>query len=262
MQSGLLVYTLSPHGLGSHCLLPHLTRLTQRMSFLLCLPVSRFWNLTIGNSQPLKPANRDLVNGQPTPTFTCPSGDSFATSQYVGFSFSASSDLLSCPLKSLTNIVMALPLSRVFSLRISTMQKAALAGIFALGIIYSAVEIARLLYVALAVDGSSLAYVNASMLFNPVQGSMAVCVACLPILRPLIFKRTSGTTRRSSGSDGRGKLHSSNDRRERRGELKGIQEDEVGIIKMVDFEITSETGAPSSKYVTDFGNPKPSRVYI
>jgi hypothetical protein len=141
------------------------------------------------------------------------------------------------------------------------MQKAALAGIFALGIMYSAVEVARLLYVALAVDGSSLAYVNASMFFNPVQGSMAVCVACLPILRPLIFKRTGGTMARSSGSDGRGKLHSSNDRRERR-ELKRIQEDEVGIIKMVDFEITSETGAPSSKYVTDFGEPKPSRVYI
>jgi hypothetical protein len=162
---------------------------------------------------------------------------------------------------------MALPLSRVFSLRVSRLQKVALAGIFALGIVYSAVEVARLLYVALSVDDSSLAYVKASMFFNPVQGSMAISVGCLPILRPLFFKRTGGTAvSKGSGSDDsrRGKMFSSNGSQDRRGGPRGMEEDEVGIIKMVDFEVTSETGASSSKYVVDFGSPKisSSRVYI
>lgn len=162
---------------------------------------------------------------------------------------------------------MALPLSRVFSLRISRLQKAALAGIFALGIVYSAVEVARLLYVALSVDGDSLAYVKATMFFNAVQGSIAITVGCLPILRPLFFKRTGGTVvSRGSGSDNsrRGKMFSSNDSQGRRVGPPAMEEDEVGIIKMVDFEVTSETGAPRSKYVMEFGSPKidASRRYI
>lgn len=82
---------------------------------------------------------------------------------------------------------MALPLSKVFQLRISTPQKVALAALFTVGILYSAMEIARLLFVHYST--SNLAVVSATLLFNPIQSALAVAVGCAPILKPLLFRR-------------------------------------------------------------------------
>jgi len=56
-----------------------------------------------------------------------------------------------------------------------------------MGIFYTALEIARLLYVQLS--SHEIVTVRTTMLFNPIQASTALVVTCAPILRPL-FVRT------------------------------------------------------------------------
>jgi len=82
---------------------------------------------------------------------------------------------------------MALPLSKIFTLSISRGQKVLLALLFTMGIFYTALEIARLLYVQLS--SYEIVTVRTTMLFNPIQASTALVVTCAPILRPL-FVRT------------------------------------------------------------------------
>jgi hypothetical protein len=159
------------------------------------------------------------------------------------------------------NQVMTLPLSKVFKLRISGSQKLALAAIFTIGIVYSSVEVVRLLYVSLANADDSLSYARATMIFNPVQGNMAIVIGCLPILRPLFFKKTGSTTVGSSGS-GHGRTGMSNDSGPRgTSRSKCKSEDQVQIIKMVQFERTSESGPPSTRDghgpEGEFGAPSP-----
>jgi hypothetical protein len=145
------------------------------------------------------------------------------------------------------NQVMTLPLSKVLKLRVSRSQKVALAAIFTIGIVYSSVEVIRLLYVSLANADDSLSYVRETMLFNPVQGSMAIVIGCLPILRPLFFKKSGNTTAGSSGSRQRrtGMSNSSGTHGTSSSNYKS--EDQVQIIKMVQFERTSESGPPSTR---------------
>ena len=83
---------------------------------------------------------------------------------------------------------MTLPLSKVFKLRITRTQKAALVGLFTLGFIYTGVEIFRLVYFSATPD-DKLAPGRSTLLVNPIQSCIAVVVGCAPILRPLFFKK-------------------------------------------------------------------------
>jgi hypothetical protein len=102
---------------------------------------------------------------------------------------------------------MCLPLSKIFRLRITTSQKLGLVALFTVGFIYTAVEIVRLVVWSTADPNDNFAPARVTMVINPIQSAIAVMVGCLPILRPLFFRKkfvgSSGGTPSNSNSAGR-----------------------------------------------------------
>jgi hypothetical protein len=94
---------------------------------------------------------------------------------------------------------MTLPLSKIFKLRITLAQKIAVLGLFMIGILYTAGEIVRLVGFVTSDPNDAIAPARSTLLYNPMQGSIAVVVGCIPILRPFFFRRKLVQT--SSGQE-------------------------------------------------------------
>lgn len=144
----------------------------------LCVPVSLQWT-----------AHLITVDGHQVPTFVCPTASAIETVQYVGFALTVSTDLL----------ILAIPLYKTMSLKISPTQKLALGGVFMVGIVYGAIEVIRLAVFKSSLASNPYGSPEVTMMYNPLQGCFAVIIGCAPALRPLFFK--SGFTR-STGASG------------------------------------------------------------
>jgi hypothetical protein len=164
---------------------------------------------TYGRYNPfIASTNKAFANGHPTVIFKCPSLAFDNAAQYIGFALSFTTDVLSSSAQNkVLTLVMCLPLSKIFRLRITTSQKLGLFALFTLGLIYTTVEIVRLVLWSKADPNDSLAPARATMIINPIQSAIAVTVGCLPILRPLFFRKkfvgSSGGTPSNSNSGGR-----------------------------------------------------------
>jgi hypothetical protein len=147
--------------------------------------------------------NAGFVGEKVTVTFGCPSTSLANNSQFIGFSLSVTSDVLSFPPTNLLTTVMALPLSKIFKLRITLPQKIALGALFTIGFLYTGGEIIRLVEFVTANPSDALSPARLTLLYNPIQGAVAVVVGCIPILRPLFFRRKLVQTSSGPGSGSR-----------------------------------------------------------
>ena len=81
-----------------------------------------------------------------------------------------------------------MPISRVIKLKINVKQKWALIGVFAAGTIVAAIEVCRGAFILVA--GNTLDSVPLNLIMITLQCTLGIFVTNLPILRPLIFKRS------------------------------------------------------------------------
>jgi hypothetical protein len=150
-----------------------------------------------------------MQNGQLVPAFLCPSDDhKVAVLNAVGVVLSIVSDFVGeafFETKWLTHIVLAIPVFRVVKLKITFHQKLALCGVFAVGTLVAAIEVVRGALVL--ASGNSIESVPTNIIMITLQCTLAIVVANLPILRPLLFKRsfsgsTGSTTHRTRSHSG------------------------------------------------------------
>lgn len=68
-----------------------------------------------------------------------------------------------------------------------------------IGLLYTAGEIVRVVGFVTSDPNDAISPARSTLLYNPMQGSIAVVVGCVPILRPFFFRRKLVQT--SSGQD-------------------------------------------------------------
>lgn len=125
-----------------------------------------------------------------TPTFTCPGDREVAIINTIGVVLSVVSDFVSISPSgfSIDFSVLFVPISRVIKLQINRKQKWALIGVFAAGTIVAAIEVCRGAFILAA--GNTVDSIPLNLIMITVQTTLGIVVTNLPILRPLIFKRS------------------------------------------------------------------------
>lgn len=99
-------------------------------------------------------------------------------------------------------LVLFVPISRVIKLKINAKQKWALVGVFAAGTIVAAIEVCRGAFIL--ASGNTLDSIPLNLIMITLQTTLGVVVTNLPILRPLIFKRSfAGSSDQTHGTNGR-----------------------------------------------------------
>ena len=121
----------------------------------------------------------------------------------IGVVISVVSDFVgTTPLVSKLTKVLALPIFRVIKLKVNFRQKCALIGVFAIGTLVAGIEVLRgawILAYGTSIDGFAL-----NLIWITMQCTLGVVVTNLPILRPLLFRRSfTSSTDDDSRSGGR-----------------------------------------------------------
>lgn len=99
-------------------------------------------------------------------------------------------------------LVLALPIFRVIKLKINFRQKCALIGVFAIGTLVAGIEVLRGVWVL--AYGTILDAISLNIIWITMQCTLGVVVTNLPILRPLLFRRSfTRSTDDGSRSGGR-----------------------------------------------------------
>jgi hypothetical protein len=119
-------------------------------------------------------------------------------------------------------------------------------------------EIARLLFIHFSQD--PLSQVSATILFNPIQGALAVTVGCAPILKPLLFRKGKSVRGSTGWFMSRSKLGSGSD-----GHWSHMSETRDGVGEMtmvgnVDGLGRQESDVPVSERSLDFASLEEVRL--
>jgi hypothetical protein len=169
-------------------------KLIYRVALTSCSPASGFWTPVFGRSSHASGLTI-VVNegGAEVPTF-CPGDHRIAIINIIAVVMSIISDvvsMISLPIRS-NYSVLALPVLKVVRLNITRRQKVALIALFAFGILVCGLDVSRGGY--LLVEGTSQPGIDGSIILYIVQGNLAIMAANIPILRPLFFARSFGSS--------------------------------------------------------------------
>jgi hypothetical protein len=105
------------------------------------------------------------------------------------------------PFPTYTNSVLALPVFRVVKLKVNFRQKCALIGVFAVGTLVAGIEVIRGAWVL--AKGSTLDGLPLNLIWITLQCTLGIVVTNLPILRPLLFRRSFGSSSDHTSRNGR-----------------------------------------------------------
>ena len=109
------------------------------------------------------------------------------------------------PVPNTANVpVLTVPILKVAKLNINSQQKLALVGVFGVGTIVAAIEVMRGTW--LLVEPSTQEATALSLIWITLQGTLGIVATNLPILRPLFFRRSFGSSNQS-GAYGPGSGH-------------------------------------------------------
>ena len=97
--------------------------------------------------------------------------------------------------------VLALPVFRVVKLKVNFRQKCALIGVFAVGTLVAGIEVIRGVWVL--AKGSTLDGIPLNLIWITLQCTLGIVVTNLPILRPLLFRRSFGSSSDHASRNGR-----------------------------------------------------------
>jgi hypothetical protein len=116
----------------------------------------------------------------------------------IGVVLSVVSDFVSMYLYDLTHrLVLALPIIKVIKLQITSKQKWALIGVFAVGTLVAGIEVIRGAFILAA--STTEASVQLNLIWITLQCTLGIVVTNLPILRPLFFTRSFGNHSSTNG---------------------------------------------------------------
>jgi hypothetical protein len=131
--------------------------------------------------------------GEEVPTF-CPGDHRVAVINIIGVVMSIVSDVVSMALLPIHSnySVLALPVLKVIRLKITARQKLTLVALFAFGMLVSGLDASRGAYLLAA--GTTLEGTAVSIVLCIIQGNLGIMAANIPILRPLFFARSFGSS--------------------------------------------------------------------